>query len=86
VQSQLLSGNVPSNLGGGSNEIRIIDADLRDSFLWEDPNAPIYIRAEQPNAASLRVLYVALLVLRVRCRQTVPGVGSRWPVPVRHWF
>ena len=55
----LLYGNVPSNLGCGSNETRIIAADLRDSFVWEDANAPIYIRAEQPNAASLGVLFVA---------------------------
>ena len=36
----LLSGNVPTNLGGGTNETRIIAADLRDSFLWEDGNSP----------------------------------------------
>jgi len=27
-------------------------------FLWEDPNAPVYIRAEQPAAASLGILMV----------------------------
>jgi hypothetical protein len=37
----LLSGNVPSNVGGGTNETRIIAADLCDSFLWEDSKAPI---------------------------------------------
>ena len=55
----LLSGNVPTNLGGGSNETRVIAADLRDSFLWEDTNAPVFIRAEQPQAASLGILFVA---------------------------
>jgi len=29
-----------------------------DQFLWEDPSAPIYIRAEQPLAGSLGVLFV----------------------------
>jgi HK97 family phage major capsid protein len=55
----LLSGNVPSNLGAGTNETRIIAADLRDTFLWENGESPVYIRAEQPNAASLGILYVA---------------------------
>jgi hypothetical protein len=50
---------VPTNLGGGSNETRIIAADMRDIYLWEDANAPVFIRAEQPLAASLGILYVA---------------------------
>ncbi len=52
----LLSDNVPTKLGGGSNETRIVAADVRAVFLWAGPNAPIYIRAEQPNAASLGIL------------------------------
>ena len=27
-------------------------------FLWEDPNMPVYIRAEQPSAATLQILNV----------------------------
>jgi HK97 family phage major capsid protein len=54
----VVSGNVPTNLGGGSNETRVIAMRGADSFLWEDANAPIYIRAEQPAAASLGVLFV----------------------------
>jgi hypothetical protein len=38
------SGGVPSNLGVGTNETRIIAMDARDVFLWEDPNQPIFIR------------------------------------------
>ncbi len=53
------SNGVPSNLGGGTNETRVIAADMRDVFLWEDPNAPVFIRAEQPAAASLGILYVS---------------------------
>ena len=52
------SGGVPSNLGAGTNETRVITADMRDVFLWEDPMAPVFIRAEQPALASLGVLYV----------------------------
>jgi hypothetical protein len=52
------SGGVPSNLGGGTNETRIIAFDMRDVFLWEDEAMPIYIKAEQTLAASLQILYV----------------------------
>ena len=55
----VVSGNVPTNLGGGTNETRVIAARAEDSWLYEDANAPIYIRAEQPLAASLGVLFVA---------------------------
>jgi HK97 family phage major capsid protein len=52
------SGAIPSNLGAGTNETRVIAGDFRDIYLWEDPGAPIFIRAEQPAAASLGVLFV----------------------------
>jgi HK97 family phage major capsid protein len=57
----LLSGNVPTNLGGGTNETRIVAADMRDIYLWENDGGggPVFIRAEQPSAASLGILYVA---------------------------
>jgi HK97 family phage major capsid protein len=54
----IVSGNVPTNLGGGTNETRFVAMRSDDQFLWEDANAPIYIRAEQPSAASLGVLFV----------------------------
>ena len=44
--------------GGGTNETRIIAVDMRDVFLYEDPNMPIYIKAEETLAANLQVLYV----------------------------
>lgn len=33
----LLDGNIPTNLGGGSNETRIITARTSDLYLWEGP-------------------------------------------------
>jgi hypothetical protein len=30
----------------------------RECHLWEDPSAPVFIRAEQPQAASLGMLLV----------------------------
>ena len=32
---------------------------MRDVYLWELPASPIFIRAEQPNAASPGIRYVA---------------------------
>jgi hypothetical protein len=52
------SGGVRSNLGGGTNETRIIAMDARDVYLWEEPNQPIYIKAEESLAANLQILYV----------------------------
>ena len=64
----LQSGGVPSNLGAGTNETRVVTADFRDVYLWEDPSAPVFIRAEQPAAASLGVLFVCYSYLRVHGR------------------
>jgi len=63
------------NLGGGSNETRIIAADMRDLYLWELPASPIFIRAEQPNAASLGIRYVAY-------RYSAFGAGNRRRSPL----
>jgi hypothetical protein len=32
----IVSGNVPTNLGGGSNETRVVAMRADDQFLWED--------------------------------------------------
>lgn len=50
--------NVPTNLGAGTNQDEIYVVPRDESFLWEDPNAPQFIRAEQPAAANLGVLLV----------------------------
>lgn len=50
--------NVPTNLGAGTNEDRIYIVDTDECHLWEDSNAPVFIRAEQAAAASLGVLLV----------------------------
>jgi hypothetical protein len=42
--------------GGTEDKIYIVDTD--ECHLWEDPNAPVFIRAEQAAAASLGVLLV----------------------------
>jgi hypothetical protein len=42
--------------GGTQDQIYVVPS--QECHLWEDPNAPVFIRAEQPAAASLGVLLV----------------------------
>jgi hypothetical protein len=51
--------NVPTNLGAGTNQDEVYVVASDECHLWEDPQAPVMIRAEQPNAAQLGVLLVA---------------------------
>ncbi|MYV64442.1 phage major capsid protein [Streptomyces sp. SID2131] len=55
----IVDNNIAVNLGAGTNEDEIYLADRQECHLWEDPDAPVYIRAEQPKAAQLGVLLVA---------------------------
>lgn len=54
----IVDNNVPTNLGSGTNEDEIYLVDPTECHLWEDSSAPLFIRAEQPKAASLGVLLV----------------------------
>ncbi|MGV9987735.1 hypothetical protein [Streptomyces olivaceus] len=54
----IVDNNVATNLGTGTNEDEVYLVDRQECHLWEDPDAPMYIRAEQPKAASLGVLLV----------------------------
>lgn len=54
----VVDNNVPVNLGAGVNQDEIYVVARDECHLWEDPNAPVYIRAEQPKAAQLGVLLV----------------------------
>jgi hypothetical protein len=50
--------NISTALGAGTeDEIYVVPSS--ECHLWEDPSAPLFIRAEQPAAASLGVLLVA---------------------------
>lgn len=51
-------GNVPINLGGGTNEDRIIIVSGRELIYWEDPAAPLQLRLEQPLGDSLQIRFV----------------------------
>ncbi len=50
--------NVPTNKGAGTNEDEVYVVSSQECHLWEDPNAPVFIRAEQPNAGSLGIQLV----------------------------
>ena len=54
----IVDNNVPTGLGAGTNqdEIYVVPAD--ECHLWEDPDAPQFIRAEQPMAKNLAVTLV----------------------------
>jgi HK97 family phage major capsid protein len=53
----ICDNNIGTTLGAGTeDEIYIVNA--AECHLWEDPSAPMFIRAEQPAAASLGVLLV----------------------------
>lgn len=55
-----LDGNLPSNLGVGSNQTVVVTADFRDVMLFEENGGvPSQLRFEQPNAQTLGVLLLA---------------------------
>lgn len=55
----ILDGNVPSNLGAGVDETRIMAADFRDSILFEDGTAPVQLRFEDVLSATLQIRLLA---------------------------
>ncbi|MET7321328.1 hypothetical protein [Streptomyces sp. NPDC005549] len=54
----VVDNNIATNLGAGTNEDEIYLVDRQECHVWEDPDAPMYIRAEQAKASSLGVLLV----------------------------
>lgn len=54
----VLDGNIATNLGAGTNEDTIFAVTADECHLWEDPNAPLFMRAEQTGAANLTVKLV----------------------------
>jgi hypothetical protein len=55
----IVDNNIATNLGAGTNEDELYVVPSSECHLWEDPNAPLFIRAEQAAAASLGVVLVA---------------------------
>ncbi|MFF4749984.1 hypothetical protein ACWD5R_08030 [Streptomyces sp. NPDC002514] len=55
----IVDNTIATNLGTGTNEDELYVVPASECHLWEDPDAPLFIRAEQPAVASLGVLLVA---------------------------
>lgn len=51
----VMDASIPTNKGTGTNEDEIYSIPRSEAHLWEDPNAPFFIRAEQTNAKSLGI-------------------------------
>lgn len=80
----IVDNNVATNLGAGTNEDEIYFASKSECHLWEDPNAPMLIRAEQPKAANLQILlvvysYFAYTFARRTHAQKIAGTGLVTP-------
>ena len=76
----IVDNNIATNLGAGTNEDEIYFTSQQESHLWEDPNAPTLIRAEQTKAESLGVVlvvysYFGYLFTRISHAQKIAGTG-----------
>ena len=80
----IVDNNVPTNLGAGTNQDEVYFGAKSEFHLWEDPGAPMLIRAEQTKAANLQVLYVisgffAYMLNRRLHAQKISGTGLITP-------
>lgn len=81
----VVDNNVPTNVGAGTNQDEVYVVPSEESYLWEDPQAPQFIRAEQAKAANLGVLlvlygYFAYTLRRFsNSHQKVSGTGLTPP-------
>lgn len=81
----IVDNNIATNLGAGTNEDEIYFVSQSESHLWEDPSAPLLIRAEQTNAKSLGINlvvygYFAYTFTRRAHGQKISGTGLVTPV------
>lgn len=71
----IVDNNVATTLGGGTeDEIYIVPTS--ECHLWEDPDAPVFIRAEQAAAANLGVLLVLYGYIAYSFRRFTNGMGK----------
>ena len=80
----VVDNNIATNLGAGTNEDEIYFASPSECHLWEDPSAPMLIRAEQTKAANLQILlvvygYFAYTHARRPHAQKISGTGMIAP-------
>ncbi|QYA94016.1 phage major capsid protein [Streptomyces anulatus] len=80
----IVDNNIAANLGAGTNEDEIYLVDRQECHLWEDPDAPVYIRAEQAKAETLGILlvvygYYAFTFQRQPHARKIAGTGLITP-------
>jgi len=72
----IVDNNVPINLGTATSEDEIYIVPDSECHLWEDPSAPVFIRAEQPAAANLGVVLVLYGYFAYSFRRYANGMGK----------
>lgn len=80
----VVDNNIGTAFGAGTNEDEIYFISQSEAHLWEDPTAPMLIRAEQPNAKKLGIDlvvygYFAYTFDRVSHAQKIAGTGLVTP-------
>lgn len=80
----VVDANVPTNQGASTNQDAVFCIASGECHLWEDPNAPVYIRAEQPAATTLGIVFViweyfAYSFRRYTAAASVTGTGLITP-------
>lgn len=81
----VVDNNIATNFGTGTNEDEIYFVSQSESHLWEDPSAPVLIRAEQTNSKTLGIDlvvygYFAYTFERIAHAQKIAGTGLTTPV------
>lgn len=72
----VVDNNIATNLGAGTNEDEIYIVPSDECHLWEDPAAPVFLRAEQAKAANLGVLLVLYGYFAYSFRRYTGGTGK----------
>jgi hypothetical protein len=72
----VVDNNIATNLGTGTTEDEIYIVPASECHLWEDPSAPVFIRAEQAAAANLGVLLVLYGYFAYSFRRYSNGMGK----------
>jgi len=82
----IVDANVPKTLGDATNQDEIYIVNANEAYLWEDPNAPMFIRADQAGATDLKIPLVVYGWFAFTFRrytngmQKVSGTGLTTPV------
>jgi hypothetical protein len=72
----IVDNNIATNVGTGTNEDEIYIVPSSECHLWEDPQAPVFLRAEQAAAANLGVLLVLYGYFAYSFRRYANAIGK----------